>query len=651
MALKSDSIANATDIHWVTSAFDAIPDEILVLDADMNIRHANAAFLSHNRLALEDAIGKPCFGIEPRICGEECNKGLAPCPFHKARTKKRLDMQVRKQVGSDGREHCYSIVGAPLLDGEQRLIGLLGMVRDVTKHIALEEELHATEVQLRQFMEMAPIGTYVKSPDGRYLEVNPAACNLFGKPSNEIIGRTDEEIFPADTARVMSEGDDKVIKMGCEITISNQIIFEGNPAYLSSIKYPILGADGAVTAMCGLAIDVTKQRRAEAELIRTREYIENIVDNSSVIIITTDLAGNVVSFNREAEAVLQYKPEEVIGKSIQILYIESGEGRIISEALEKREGIRNWDTTMIRKDRTTLDVLVNCSMLKDSAGRTIGTVAIARDISHRKALMEQVTHSERQAAVGRLAAGVAHEINNPLAMIGEIAGYLNDLLSVDPTETGVDFIAELKDGLPKIIHHVKMGSSITKRLLSFARKGEVKVDVTDVNAALKSSLPFVARNAKLARVTIHENLGENLPPVGVEELQLQEIFINIINNAVQALESKSAGNIKVTSYAEKHKVKVVIEDDGPGIPKEIQKRLFTPFVTTKPVGKGTGLGLSICYGIVKRSGGEIRVDSAMGKGARFEIVFPAVERVSADLPVGDPMVGDPTDGDTAPEER
>jgi PAS domain S-box-containing protein len=625
MALSSILPSGMINIDLVIHAFNSIPDEILLLDEKMNVQYANASFLRNNQLYLEAIVGKPCGGIGRRICGEGCFKGAEYCPFHTALTEKRHEVQVRKQVEPDGREHSYTVVGAPLLDDDHNLIGLLGMVRDVTQHMALEEELHATEVQLRQFMEMAPIGTYVKNPEGRYLEVNPAACNLFGKPANDILGRTNDEIFPQDTAQVMSEGDDKVLNLGREVTIANQIIFEGNPAYLSTIKYPILGSNGEVSAMCGLSMDVTKQKKAEAELIRTREYLENILDNSSVIIITADLLGNVVSFNREAASTLQYKAEEVIGKPIHMFFVESEERKIITEAVERQGQIRNWDTVMTRRDRTTLDVLVNWSILNDSAGRTIGTVAIARDISHRKALLEQVAHSERQAAVGRLAAGVAHEINNPLAMIGEIAGYLNDLLSVDSAAVGVDLIAELKDGLPKIINHVKMGSSITARLLSFARKGEVKVEVADVNAALMSSLPFVARNAKLARVTIHEAYAENLPPVGVEELQLQEIFINIINNAVQALEVKKDGNIWVKTDAEKHKVRVVIQDDGPGIAEEVQKRLFSPFVTTKPVGKGTGLGLSICYGIVKRYGGEIRVDSSPGSGARFEIIFPAVE--------------------------
>lgn len=628
MFRKSLLPGGVIDVDLVTHAFDSIPDEILVLDSNMAVQYANTSYLKNNSLVLEAILGRHCRDIDQRIC-KDCALDSKTCPFYKARVEKKHDLQVRKWVEADGKTHYYSIVGAPLLDDDGNLIGLLQMVRDITRRMILEEELRATEVQLRQFMELAPIGVYIKGVNGRYLESNPAACNMFGKNAGEIIGKSDDEIFSPEAAAVMSADDDKVLRLGREITRFNHLIFEGNPAYLSTIKYPVLDTDGQVTAMCGLTMDVTKQKKAEADLIRTREYLENIMDNSSVMIITTDLDGIVVSFNREAEETLGYKASEVIGKKVSMFYAKPEEREAIGKAVEKQGVIRNLETMMRRKDETTLDVLVNVSLLKDSSGQTIGTVGITKDISRRKALMDQVAHTERQAVVGRLAAGVAHEINNPLAMIGEIAGYLNDLLTQDAAGTGLDLTAELKEGLPKILGHVKMGRTITQRLLSFARRGDAKLEVTDVNAALKSALPFVARNARLARVTIHEIYTKNLPPVGVEDLQLQEVFINIINNAVQAMETKNEGNIWIETRLLKHKVSILIRDDGPGIAEAVRDRIFDPFVTTKPVGKGTGLGLSICYGIVKRYGGEIRVDSAPETGAEFEITLPVLEGKSS----------------------
>jgi two-component system NtrC family sensor kinase len=394
--------------------------------------------------------------------------------------------------------------------------------------------------------------------------------------------------------------------------------------FLSNIKYPVLDVDGNVSAVCGISEDVTMQRKAEVELVRTREYLENILENSPVLITTADMDGRVVSFNRGAEEHLGYKAEEVIGKPAAIFYPNKKIRQSMMRSVEKSGDIRDFETVVRRKDGTELNISLTLSYIKDSEGNLIGTVGIGKDISARKALMEQVMQSDRQAAVGRLASGVAHEINNPLAMIGEIAGYLNDLVSGGPGSDSADLMEELIEGLPKILGHVEMGRSITHRMLNYARKIEATAEVVaNANAALEEVIPFIAKEATLARVTIHQEYQPELPPVAIEELQLQEIFINLIKNAVQAMRSESGeSNLWLKTQLKKNKVMITVKDDGPGISEKVRNRLFDPFVTTKPPGQGTGLGLSICYGIVKRYDGEIQVESESGKGSTFKVILP-----------------------------
>jgi two-component system NtrC family sensor kinase len=159
-------------------------------------------------------------------------------------------------------------------------------------------------------------------------------------------------------------------------------------------------------------------------------------------------------------------------------------------------------------------------------------------------------------------------------------------------------------------------------MLSFARKSEADVNVVHVNDALEEIVPFLEKEASLAGVTIHRDYAGELPRVQVEEMQLQEIFINLIKNSLQALHH-SGGNIWLSTFQRRGKVVTAIRDDGPGISEEVRDRIFDPFVTTKAPGEGTGLGLSICYGIVKRYDGEIRVESEEGAGATFSVIFPA----------------------------
>ena len=368
--------------------------------------------------------------------------------------------------------------------------------------------------------------------------------------------------------------------------------------------------------------DFAIQREIEAELVRTRAYLQNILDNAPVMIITADLEGRIVSFNRHAEACYGYDAKEVIGKPVTALFGSHEEWEPLSRRLKQGGTIHDHETTRVRKDGSQMVVSVTLAQLKDSAGNPIGTVAMSRDITQRQLLLNQIIQNERLAALGRLAAGVAHEINNPMAVIAEISGYLEDLTEQGPG-TGRRIVdRELQEGLPKISAQIRRCRSITSRLLSFARKSEVHMEVADISLALDEILPFLAKEARLAGVQIHRRLKRDIPRVNIEDLQLEEIVINLIKNAIDAMSSRGYGNIWLFSEQKNGRVILSIKDDGPGISKDIMDRLFDPFLTTKPVGQGTGLGLSICYGIVKHHGGDIIVDSEPDKGTTFQVILP-----------------------------
>ena len=236
--------------------------------------------------------------------------------------------------------------------------------------------------------------------------------------------------------------------------------------------------------------DFAIQREIEAELVRTRAYLQNILDHAPVMIITTDLEGRIVSFNRHAEACYRYEAKEIIGKPVTTLFGSHEEWEPLWKRLKQGGTIQDHETTRVRKDGTQMVVSVTLAQLKDSAGNPIGTVAMSRDITQRQLLLNQIIQNERLAALGRLAAGVAHEINNPMAVIAEIAGYLEDLTEQGPS-TGRRIVdRELQEGLPKISAQIRRCRSITTRLLSFARKSEVHMEVADISLALDEILPL-----------------------------------------------------------------------------------------------------------------------------------------------------------------
>ncbi len=609
----------------IAQILDSIPDEIVVVDTEMTILDANSTFLRNNHLGIEDVRGRHCYDVDQVIRGD-CQVAVGNCPFLATIRESKTTSLVRKHFGPEGKVMYASIVGAPLMNKDGEVVGMIEMTRDITERIHLEEDLKASEVRLQQFMEFAPIATYVKNRSGQYIDANPATCAMFGKKKGDILGKTDFEIFPREAAEAIRAGDKEAWKERNAVSLNMEVHLDERRVFLSTVKFPILDIQGAPTALCGLSTDITAQKEAEIKLNETREYLQQILDNSPVIIITTNLDGNIVSFNRGAEKSLGYKAQDVIGQPATIFYQDPSKRRDFLDKIQAGVPLQDYSYELLRKDGTLLPVSITLSLLKDAAGKVIGTVGMSKDISQRKALMAQVLQSERMAAVGRLASGVAHEINNPLAVMAEIAGYLYDLVKPEQTISSPELIDELREGLPKISRQVERGKKITHRLLSFAKKSEARIAVADVNASLDEILPFLEKEAKLAQAVIHRDYQENLPKVAVEEMQLQEVFINLITNAIHALAKKKGGNIWLSTRYEDAKVIITVKDDGPGINEAVRYRLFEPFVTTKPTGEGTGLGLSICYGIVKRYDGEIRVMSEPNQGTTFRVIFPTMLR-------------------------
>lgn len=606
----------------IAQIFDCIPDEILVVDTDMSVEDANLAFLRNNRVTLEEIRGLKCYEVDQKVRGE-CQVAVGNCPFAEVMKKCTPKSVVRKHFTDDGKLRFAAIVSAPLLDRDGSLVGMIEMTRDITHRILLEEELKATEVRLQQFLENAPFATVVKNRSGQYVEVNPAACRLFGKEKNELLGKTDYEVLPRDAAEEFREGDRDVLNQGSHIELDNEVTVNAKRRFLNTVKYPVKDQSGKVNVVCSIMADVTPQREAQAELLRTQEYLQNILDNSPALIITTDLESKIVSFNKGAEACLGYSAEDVIGRDAADFYEDPDERHSLLRRVIQSGAARDHQTKLLHKDGYGVPVSITLSQLRNTEGEMIGTVGISKDISHRKVLMDQIIQSERMAAVGRLAAGVAHEINNPLAVISEIAGYLHDIASGGPGSDEADLMDELLIGLPKIEKQVRRGRSITSRLLSLARKTEARVTSTAIDTALDEILPFLEKEARMNNIHIHRLCAGPLSPVYIEEIQLQEVFINLIQNAIQAVASRKKGNVWIDCSQDGKKVVVSIRDDGPGISDDVRDRLFDPFVTTKPMGQGTGLGLSICYGIVKRYDGEIRVYSEEEQGATFEVILPA----------------------------
>ena len=237
-------------------------------------------------------------------------------------------------------------------------------------------------------------------------------------------------------------------------------------------------------------------------------------------------------------------------------------------------------------------------------------------------IQERLAQTSKLISLGKMAAGLAHEINNPLAIISESAGYAMEVMDMAGGDLDQRRRQEIRTALEDIVAEAFRGKDITQRLLGFARKVEAKIVEVDINQVAADLLKYYARIlAKTGKARLTSRFDPHLPTIRTDPGQVQQVLINLIDNAIH-FTSRSGGKISLSTEASPGGVRIRVRDNGPGMPPGVKDKIFDPFFTTKPVGEGTGLGLAICYGIVKKLGGEIYVDSEEGKGATFTIELP-----------------------------
>jgi two-component system NtrC family sensor kinase len=244
---------------------------------------------------------------------------------------------------------------------------------------------------------------------------------------------------------------------------------------------------------------------------------------------------------------------------------------------------------------------------------------IARLDSEKEVMNQQIVETGKLASIGELAAGIAHEINNPVAIMVEEAGWIQDLIS-EGIDKGDNF-EEFKRALNQIQTQGHRCKGITHKLLSFARKTDSRVETLQINEFVTEVVDLLSQKFKYANINVDVQLHPELPTIQASATEIQQVLMNILQNAVYAME-KTGGKISILTGVKDQNICISINDTGPGIASDNLARIFDPFFTTRPVGKGTGLGLSICYGIINKMGGRIDVESKLDEGTTFTIVLP-----------------------------
>jgi len=376
--------------------------------------------------------------------------------------------------------------------------------------------------------------------------------------------------------------------------------------------------------MLDLETEIARRKQTEEESRQSEEKYRLITENARDVIITTDMNMRLTYVSPSIRYLVTRTAEEVmampLGELLAPASLEVGT-KVLLEELEiaKRQPrdparSRVLELEILRKDGSTVWAEARVSFLRGAEDQPIGLIAVMRDITERKKAEQQALVNAKLASVGELVAGVAHEINNPLT---GVIGYAQLLM-----ERG-DVVPDIKEDLQKIYEESQRTVRIVQNLLRFARQYKPEKDLVDINELLGRTLELEAYKLRTSNVELSTNLAADVPLILADYNQLQQVILNIITNAQQAMaETERKGKIALTTGVINDYVRVSIADNGPGISPENITKIFDPFFTTKPGGGGSGLGLSVCHGIITEHGGNIYVGSTLGKGTTFTIELP-----------------------------
>jgi PAS domain S-box-containing protein len=590
--------------HWL-EIFDAITDFIVVHDEAGKVLRVNRSLAAMIGVPPSDLIG-----VNMRaLLALTSESTLYSCPFCRS-------------MGGESDEFVHPALDRTYLVSTSRVHGASGeslqtihVLKDIT-------DRREAERRYRELFDNIQEGLFFSTPEGRFIEVNDAMVAMLGYSNREELLQVDiaTQVYfsPEDRKRHFDVMEKDGHLRNFEATLRRK---NGSPIYVLINAFGMYDNLGRLLQIRGLMLDVTGLHTYQSELQRERDFSGKILSNTQSLILVADTAG-LISYANRRWYEAGFEQRELLGRPLLEL-AAPGYVRPLADSVQAilRGGqVDNLELQIMRGNGHAGQFSVNLSPMRDEQGNINSIVVVMTDITDSAELRGKLVHAEKMAAVGQLVSGVAHEVNNPLTAILGFADLL--LENPDLPQTAI------KD-LRVILQEAQRTKQIVQNLLSFARQMPPQRNPVQLNLILRRTIQLRSYDFNSHGVEIVEHLDEGLPDIIGDAHQLQQVFLNILNNAYDAVhEVGRPARIEIMTTKSGDAVEVSFCDNGYGISHP--DKIFDPFFTTKEVGKGTGLGLSICYGIVKEHGGEILChNNTDGQGATFIVRFPAAPHTAS----------------------
>ena len=540
-----------------------------------------------------------------------------------------FDIELRLKTKS-GVFKWFQARGQAVWDEKGKPVRIAGSIQDISERKRAEGALRESETLFRTLSSLAPIGIFQTNAEGDCTYANKHWQTISGQTLEESLGNGWSKAIHPDDREVLLKEWAKAVRQGQEFTFEYRIITpQGETRWAHGHVTAISSNSGNLTGYVGTLEDITERKEKEAEIKRLKEYNENIVASIPTAILTCDQELKVKTVNQASCELFHQREQDIVGSHLSKIL---GPDVIHKEKLDQRI----LEVLKIKEPSEEMEIKYNFPKIGDKVlslkivgisheeGEEGEVLFLIDDMTEKRELQEGIRQADRLASIGQMAAGLAHEINNPLAIIKGNAQYMRKIMQRKkfPSSQKKDF-SECMDVLEKIVEEEERCAKIISGLLEFSRKDENKVSPLDINDEIVAVLAVAAHNLSLNNIKTAQKLSPDLPSVLGNPDQLRQVFMNMILNAQDAM--PGGGDLTIETFHRHGDIAISFTDTGCGISKRAMSKLFDPFFTTKKPGKGVGLGLSVSHGIITAHKGTVDVKSKIGSGATFTVQLPVME--------------------------
>jgi len=502
---------------------------------------------------------------------------------------------------------------------------------------------HSPEISTSEWthtlLDALPDQIYTKDLEGRFVWVNAATAKFFNLPPDALIGRTDFDFFPAGLAEQFHAEEQELIHSGKGFINREAHITdaEGHPQWIITSKVALRSGLGDSVGVAGINRVITDRKVADEQL----RLQVTALNAAAIGVVMTDRTGAILWVNPGFTQMTGYSLEEVIGRNPRLLKSGRQDPAVYQRLWETILGGQVWrsEITNRRKDGTFYDIEAVITPVRDTTGTITNFVAVHQDITARKQserkllqlnedmarsqieLLEVYDHlkntqskliqAEKLESIGRLSAGIAHEVKNPLAILLMGVGYFEDSLPAEPPEAGT-VLNDMRDA-------VERADAIVRELLDFASPRELETTVEELNSVVTRSLRLVQHEFNVRHITVVREFADHLPSRRIDRIRIEQVFVNLFMNACQAM--SKGGTLTVRTFTRDEAVVVEVLDTGAGIPEAALAKVFDPFFTTKPLGVGTGMGLAVAKQILLQHTGDLELTNRPTGGVQATVIF------------------------------